>query len=97
MQDVKVARVNLRVGKFAAVVPSSLTFCFDVVAKGTPLEGSELHIEEIPVAVTCRDCQAQWTINEPAFQCPECQSSAIDVVSGRELDIESIEIAEEDD
>jgi hydrogenase nickel incorporation protein HypA/HybF len=55
-----------------------------------------LHIEEIPVVVSCRDCQAQWTINEPAFQCPQCQSSAIDVISGRELDIESIEIAEED-
>ena len=96
MKHVKVERVNLRIGKFAAVVPSSLKFCFDVVAKDTPLAGSALHIEEIPVVVSCRDCQAQWTINEPAFQCPQCQSSAIDVISGRELDIESIEIAEED-
>lgn len=97
MKDAKVARVNLRVGKFAAIVPASLKFCFEIVAKDTPLADSELHIEEIPVVVRCRDCQAQWTIDEPAFQCQACQSGSIDIVSGRELDIESIEIAEEDE
>jgi len=97
MADAKIERVNLRIGKFAAVVPSSLKFCFEIVAKDTPLDGSELHIEEIPVVVHCKDCQAQWTINEPAFQCPKCNSSSIDVISGREWDIQSIEIAEEDD
>jgi hydrogenase nickel incorporation protein HypA/HybF len=97
MKDLKVERVNLRVGKFAAVVPSSLKFCFDIVSKDTPLAGSELHIEEIPVVVSCRDCHEQWTIDEPAFQCQKCQGTSIDIVSGRELDIESIEIAEEDE
>jgi hydrogenase nickel incorporation protein HypA/HybF len=97
VQDVKIERVNLRIGKFAAVVPSSLKFCFDIVAKDTPLAGSELHIEEVPVVVSCRDCQEQWTIEEPAFQCQNCQGTSIDIVSGRELDIESIEIAEEDE
>ena len=97
MKAARVARVNLRVGKFAAIVPTSLKFCFEIVAKDTALAGSELHIEEIPVVVRCRDCQAQWTIEEPAFQCQACQSGSIDIISGRELDIESIEIAEEDE
>ncbi|MBW2613648.1 MAG: hydrogenase maturation nickel metallochaperone HypA, partial [Deltaproteobacteria bacterium] len=47
--DVKVARVNLKVGKLAAVVADSLRFCFEIAAKETPLEGAELGIEEIPV------------------------------------------------
>lgn len=96
MKTAKVARVNLKVGKLAAVVPDSLRFCFEVASKETALEGAELVIVEIPVLARCKDCQAEWTITEPAFSCPTCESGALDMLSGRELDIESIEIAEED-
>lgn len=34
--NVQVARVNLKIGKLAAVVPDSLRFCFDVAVKDTP-------------------------------------------------------------
>jgi len=96
MENVRVERVNLKVGKLAAVVPESLRFCFEIVAKDTPLSGAVLHIDEIPVVAVCRECRAEWTINEPAFRCKECESGSIDIISGRELDIESIEIADED-
>lgn len=97
MSDARVERVNLKVGKLAAVVPSSLRFCFDVAAKDTPLEGARLSIEEIPVAARCNDCGREWVIEEAAFSCPQCKSGAIQMLSGRELDIESIEIAEKDE
>jgi len=96
MENVRVERVNLKVGKLAAVVPESLRFCFEIAAKDTPLSGAVLHIDEIPVVAVCRECRAEWTINEPAFRCKECESGSIDIISGRELDIESIEIADED-
>ena len=95
LKDVKVARVNLKVGKLSAIVPDSLRFCFEVASKETALEGAELAIEEIPVVARCRDCQKEWTISEPAFACQSCESGNIEILSGRELDIESIEIAEE--
>jgi len=96
MPEVRVEKVNLRVGKLAAIVPESLRFCFDIAAKDTPLDGAVLDIEEIPVVAVCNDCRHQWTIDEPVFSCPECKSGAIQIVSGRELDIESIEITDED-
>jgi hydrogenase nickel incorporation protein HypA/HybF len=96
MENVRVERVNLKVGKLAAVVPESLRFCFEIAAKDTPLSGAALHIDEIPVVAVCRECHTEWTINEPAFRCKKCESGSIDIVSGRELDIESIEIADED-
>ena len=92
MQGAKVRRVNLQVGKLTAIVADSLRFCFDLVVKDTPLEGSELAIEEVPVVARCKDCQAQWTVTEPVFTCTACRSGAIDILSGRELDIKSIEI-----
>ena len=91
----RVTKVNLRVGKLAAVVPESLRFCFSVAVKDSPLEDAILAIEEIPVVARCKDCDAQWTINEPVFVCKKCQSGSLEFLSGRELDIESIEVVEE--
>ncbi|MDJ0828230.1 MAG: hydrogenase maturation nickel metallochaperone HypA [Desulfobacterales bacterium] len=96
MAHARVARVNLKVGKLAAVVPESLRFCFEVATRETPLAGAELHIEEIPVEARCNDCNHEWTISEPVFTCQKCNSGAIKILSGRELDIETIEIADED-
>jgi hydrogenase nickel incorporation protein HypA/HybF len=91
--DVRVERVHLKIGKLAAVVPESLRFCFDVAIKDTALDGAQLVIEELPVVARCKDCGQQWTINEPAFKCENCDSGSLEILSGRELDIESIEIA----
>jgi hydrogenase nickel incorporation protein HypA/HybF len=96
MKGARVQRVNLQVGKLSAVVPDSLRFCFDLVVKDTPLEGAELAIEELPVMARCKDCHTQWTVTEPVFACQACQSGAVDILSGRELDITSIEIEDKD-
>lgn len=94
--EARVAAVNLKIGKLAAVVPESLRFCFDVAVKGTPLATAKLVIEEVPVVASCKDCHAQWTINEPVFICKTCESGSLEILSGRELDIESIEVVEGD-
>ena len=81
---IQVEKVNLKVGKMAAIVPDSLRFCFEIAAKDSLLSGAVLHIEE------------EWTIGEPVFQCPQCGSGQLDIISGRELNIESIEIADDE-
>ena len=95
--EARVAAVNLKIGKLAAVVPESLRFCFDVAVKDTPLAGAKLVIDEVPIVASCNDCNAQWTIDEPVFICETCQSGSLEILSGRELDIESIEVFEEED
>ena len=97
MASARIERVNLQVGKLSAVVPSSLRFCFEIAAKDTPLAGAELNIEELPVVAQCHQCDHQWTIEEAAFTCPECQSGELSLLSGRELDIKSIEVADKKD
>jgi hydrogenase nickel incorporation protein HypA/HybF len=90
----RIARVNLKIGKLAAVVPESLRFCFEIASKDTALAGAELSIEELPVTARCRDCQETWTLEEPAFACRACRGGNLEILSGRELDIVSIEVAE---
>jgi hydrogenase nickel incorporation protein HypA/HybF len=97
IKNVRVAKVNLKVGKLTAVVPESLRFCFKIVSQDTALHDAELNIEEVPIAIKCSDCSNEWTISEPAFTCPKCNSGSVKVISGRELDINSIEIFNEDE
>ena len=96
MKDARVERINLKVGKLAAVVPQSLRFCFEIVTKDTALAGAELVIEEIPVVAKCNTCHREWIIEEPVFICNSCKSGSITLLSGRELDIHSIEVYDKD-
>ncbi len=94
MENPKVETVNLRIGKLAAVVEHSLTFCFEIITKDTPLENAQLVIDSVPVKIHCNTCGHEWEADSPMFKCPECKDGEIEMVSGREIDITSIEIAD---
>ena len=87
-----VRRIFLRVGRMTAVVPSNLIFMFEVIAKDTPLDGAILEIEEVPVRCRCGDCGVESGIDGPFFECPACSSGSVEILSGRELVIESLEV-----
>jgi hydrogenase nickel incorporation protein HypA/HybF len=89
----RVKTVYLKVGRLSAIVVDSLRFCYEMVIKETPLEGSRLHISEVPVRVRCGACNMEWAMETPAFACPECGGDTR-LLSGRELDVESIELLE---
>jgi hydrogenase nickel incorporation protein HypA/HybF len=90
----KVSVVRLKVGALRQVVPDSLDFYWDIVSRDTVCEGSELEQELIPARLACDDCDAEWNVELPAFRCPECQSAAVSVLTGNELQVESIEVEE---
>lgn len=90
----RVQGVYLKIGKLSSVVPDSLRFCFDIVSRDSAIAGAKLYIEEIPVTARCKSCGHHWTIEGPAFSCPACGSGTIELTSGQELDIASIEIEE---
>lgn len=94
MKDIPIEKVNLKIGKLAAVVPASLRFCFEVVTKNTSFAGAKLQIEEVPVVVKCRNCHSQWTVTGSDFTCKTCESGTVDILSGREIEILSLEVAE---
>ncbi|SLM29305.1 Hydrogenase nickel incorporation protein hypA [Desulfamplus magnetovallimortis] len=90
----KVEKLNLRIGNLAAVVEDSLKFCFEIITKDTSLEGAKLVIEKVPVVVKCKACAHQWEVDGPVFTCPSCRDGAVEILSGRELEISSLELAD---
>lgn len=91
-KDGRIQKINVEIGKLSTVVPDSLRFCFDIASKETPARDAELIIEEIPVIAECRNCTHQWEPGVPVFICPECGSGAVEIISGRELSVKSIEL-----
>lgn len=88
----KVAVVNLRVGKLSGVVPDAMRFCFDMVTDGTPLHGARLDIDEPAGRAWCRRCGDDFALADLVLLCP-CGSADVEVLSGRELSVMSVEVA----
>lgn len=87
-----IRRVNLKIGRLAAIEPAALTACFEILAEDTPAAGAELVIESVPIRVSCRDCTGESDIENYDFHCEHCQGTRIEIIAGKELRIESIEI-----
>ncbi|MER8465847.1 hydrogenase maturation nickel metallochaperone HypA [Mesorhizobium sp. M1396] len=89
----RVKRVTLDIGQFSGVMPDAVLFCFDIVAKGTLLDGARLDIQKIAGRARCRTCGESF---EPAtlYQACACGSRAIDRLAGEELKIREMEIEE---
>ncbi|HCY85490.1 MAG TPA: hydrogenase maturation nickel metallochaperone HypA [Desulfobacteraceae bacterium] len=94
MENPRVEILNLRIGKLASVVEHSLTFCLEIVTKDTPLEGVRLVIEEVPIVIRCQSCSREWEADTPMFKCPDCSDAKVTLISGREIEISSMELAD---
>ncbi|MBI9088525.1 MAG: hydrogenase maturation nickel metallochaperone HypA [Desulfobacterium sp.] len=94
IENPKIEVLNLRIGKLAAVVEHSLRFCMEIIAKDTPLEGARVVIDEVDVRARCKSCGHEWVVEGPAFRCPACTDGTVELLSGRELEISSLEIAD---
>jgi hydrogenase nickel incorporation protein HypA/HybF len=90
-----VTSVHLRVGALRQVVPDSLAFYFEIVARDTVCEGATLEQELIAARLRCEGCETEWAADAPAFRCPACAGSAVAVLCGDELEVESIDVETE--
>ena len=91
----RVKEVRLRVGALASVVRESLEFCYGIASEGTPLEGSRLVVNVLPVVVHCERCAQDAELDGvQSFRCPRCGELCGQIRQGRELEIDSIEIDE---
>ena len=84
--------VHLRIGELTAIVPDSLIFAYEAITDGTPLASSRLDIQSIPVRARCRSCQGEFGIQDFEFSCSKCGSASIEILEGRELTVEKLEM-----
>lgn len=83
--------VNIKLGKFTGFSPDAIRFYFDLLKPESCLQEAQLHFREIPIIIECKNCRKKSTLDEPIMICPECGDPDIELISGREFFIESIE------
>jgi hydrogenase nickel incorporation protein HypA/HybF len=90
----RVTAVSLRVGRLRQVIPETLEFYFEFVARDTVCEGARLEQEVLDARLRCNPCATEWRIEIPAFRCPTCGGSDVVIARGNEFEVESIEVEE---
>jgi hydrogenase nickel incorporation protein HypA/HybF len=88
----RVTKVVLKVGRMSGVVPDLLESAFDAYKKGTLAEGARLDIVIVPTKLRCPDCGGEAVREDTDFSCAACGSRRVEIVEGRELVVEKIEL-----
>ena len=86
--------VNVAVGKLAAVSAEQLTWWFTVMVAETDMAGAVLNVKTVPIGYRCGACGNEFTAEEIALACPKCGAEHPELISGRELTVESLEVGE---
>ncbi|MGA2382926.1 MAG: hydrogenase maturation nickel metallochaperone HypA [Gemmatimonadales bacterium] len=90
-----VTAIHVRVGELAGVSTEALDFAFQCLSAGTPLASARLVFEVIPLTMTCDACGRTSGVEDLVFRCPACGSENTRISTGRELEVRTLELAEE--
>lgn len=94
-RGVRVSAVHLRLGELSGVVKDALQFSYEVACQDTPLQGSRLIVEDVPVVIFCAHCQEQRALaSVQQFVCPQCGAPTMDIRQGKELEVFALEVEE---
>ncbi len=88
----KVQRINLVIGEMSGVVDDCVRFYFDFLSRGTIAEEAQLSFKRVAPKARCRECGRKFKLNGLDWVCPHCRTTRIDIVEGKELFLESIEV-----
>jgi hydrogenase nickel incorporation protein HypA/HybF len=88
----RVGKINLVIGEMTGVVSECVQFYFDFLSRGTVAEGAALAIKAVPTQAKCQACGKVFELQEFDWTCPSCRGNNIEIVGGKELFVESIEV-----
>jgi hydrogenase nickel incorporation protein HypA/HybF len=86
-----VTRVEVRIGHLRQVVPDALRFNWELVSDVPGLRGCQMVIEQVPAIVECLQCRSRTTLEVPVLVCGNCGSFDVELVSGEEFFVVSMD------
>jgi len=91
----RVCAVYLRMGPLSGVMEDALLSAYELACEGTPLAGTRLVIERMPVIVYCPSCRERRELASiQDFTCATCHTPTPEVLQGRELEVRALEVQE---
>ena len=99
----RVEEVVLVVGEMTSLGEEQLEFAYEIVTKGTKLEGSKLVIEQEKISVDCLECGYKGEVRMlesdygehtiPILSCPKC-NGRVKVTAGQTCMVKNLKIVE---
>lgn len=88
----RIGRINLVIGEMTGVAEECVRLYMDVLSRGTAAEQAELAVRRVPITARCHECGEHFEVRDFVWACPRCQGTRSDIVGGKELFVESIEV-----
>ena len=93
----RVLEIDLKIGAFTQIIDEALNLAFEVLSEGTLSEGAKLEVEYVSAKSKCTDCGLEFEHDIYHMECPRCGSPFTNIIAGRELTVEKIEVELPDD
>jgi hydrogenase nickel incorporation protein HypA/HybF len=88
----KITRINLVLGELSGVVSDCVRQYFTIIAPDTIARDAVLSFETRPILLRCRKCDKEFSPADHRWACPACGEISVEIASGRECYLESIEV-----
>jgi len=88
----QISQINLVIGELSGIVDDCVEFYFEFLSKDTIAAQASLSFNHPPTRLRCRNCATVFSPNNLDWSCPDCHAQTVEIVSGRECYIESIEV-----
>lgn len=90
----QVTDLHLKIGAFSTIVDDSVQFYWDIISQDSLCQGAKLHFHRTSAQLHCLDCDQGYTLANELTACPHCHSIHVQIVSGQEFQLTSIDICE---
>ncbi len=91
----EIISIRLAIGEMRNLEGEWIQRYFDYISKGTKAEKAVIKVRKIPVVFLCKNCRKEFTGNikeDRKILCSHCSSFEYDLVTGRELIVEQLEV-----
>lgn len=88
----RITEIKISVGELTEIQEFALDFAFTSMTPGTMAEGATLTVNHIGASSRCVSCDIEFEHGRFEIVCPTCGGFLCELLTGRELTIDSIEI-----
>lgn len=88
----KIKKINMVVGELTGIIPSYISYYFNIAAKGTLAEKAEISITYEKIMIKCHSCGFEGQFIKNQYVCPNCGKSDYKIIKGKEFYINTMEV-----
>jgi hydrogenase nickel incorporation protein HypA/HybF len=91
-QASKITKIDLTIGELSGIASECVEFYFNLLSKNTIAAEASLAFHRTPIKLRCRNCDDSFFPDSLNWTCPNCREPNVEIVTGRECSITSIEV-----